>query len=164
MWWRYLVGAAGALLLAGGGLLWWKTTAVAERTAIHGSQSSGTADTATGAGDADLPEPPAATEKSKEQRRFARYDKDKDGAVTRQEYLANRRKNFDKLDKNGDGVLSFDEYATKAVDKFAEADADHNGKLSPTEFATTRVQRKSKPRGCPPAAAAQDEHKGDDEN
>lgn len=147
--WRYLVGAAAALLLAGGGMLWWKSTAIAERAGARAALAAGAGEVVTA--EDPLPDPPAATEKTKEQRRFNRYDHDKDGKISRDEYLAMRHKNFAKLDKNGDGVLSFDEYAVKAEDKFAEADADRNGSLDAKEFATTRVVRKTKPKAnCPP--------------
>ena len=102
---------------------------------------------------ADLAPPPQASERTREEKRFARYDKDKNGAVGRDEYLAARRKNFDKLDTNNDGRLSFEEYAIKGETKFAAADRDRNGALNATEFATTRVVRKTKSRrNCPPAA------------
>lgn len=155
--WRYLVGAVAALVLAGGGLWWWKNSAIAERGEPRASYA------AAPAAPADvLPEPPVADQKTKEQKRFARVDKDKDGRITRDEYLNLRRKNFAKLDRNGDGVLSFDEYAVKAIDKFAAADKDRSGSLNAAEFATTRVQRKAKPRpNCPPAGRG--EAKGEDE-
>ena len=150
--WRYLVGALAALLLAGGGLLWWRTTAVAERSALLQRTTPVGADV-TEDGEA-LPEPPAASEKTREQKRFGRYDKDRDGKITRDEYLAQRRKAFAKLDTDGDGRLSFDEWAIKAATKFATADADRTGILTPAEFATTRVVRKKRPAvNCPPSAA-----------
>jgi hypothetical protein len=149
--WRYLVGAVAALLLAGGGMWWWKNTAVAERGHRHVAAMETSASDESGNLADPLPDPPVADEKSREQRRFDRTDKNKDGRISRDEYLALRRKNFAKLDKNGDGVLSFDEYATKAIDKFTAADKDHSGALNAAEFATTKVQRKAKPRAkCPP--------------
>ncbi len=103
----------------------------------------------------DLAPPPAASEKTREEKRFARYDKDRNGAVGQGEYLAGRRKGFDKLDTNHDGRLSFEEYAVKGVQKFAAADKDRNGQLGAVEFATTRVVRKAKPkRDCPPTRQA----------
>jgi hypothetical protein len=157
--WRYLVGAVAALVLAGGGLWWWKSSAIAERAPARAHYAPASESVLPAEA---LPEPPVADEKTKEQKRFARVDKDKDGRITRDEYLNQRRKNFAKLDKNGDGKLSFDEYAVKAIDKFAVADKDRNGTLNPGEFATTRVQRKTKPRpNCPPANRG--EAKGEDE-
>lgn len=96
-----------------------------------------------------------AGEKTREQKRFSRYDKDKNGAISRGEYLLSRQKAYAKLDTNGDGTLSFDEYAVKTLTKFVGADRDKSGVLNATEFATTRVIRKSKPRkDCPPAQPA----------
>ena len=48
-----------------------------------------------------VPEPPEATPKSREEKRFSRADKDKNGRIEREELLApRRRKAFAKLDKN----------------------------------------------------------------
>ena len=60
-----------------------------------------------------LPTPPEATPKSREEKRFSRADKDKNGRIEREELLASRRKAFAKLDKNGNGALSLDEWAVK---------------------------------------------------
>lgn len=84
-----------------------------------------------------LPALPAPTPKSREEKRFARADRDDDGIVSSAEFLAARRRNFDKLDVNGDGGLSFEEYAAEGFRKFRSADADSDGKLNPAEFATT---------------------------
>ncbi len=127
---RFLAGVASALLLVTAGFFIW--TAQADR----GS-------------------PPSATEKTREEKRFARYDRNKDGAVGRDEYLLSRQKAFAKLDTNGDGKLAFEEYAVKTATKFAGADKDRSGSLDATEFATTRVVRKSLPRcACAPAKPA----------
>lgn len=145
--WRYLVGAIGALLLAGAGILFFKGSAAPPHLLP--------ALTAQAGGDSALPDQvPEASEKTREEKRFGRYDKDRDGAITREEYLANRRKAFAKLDTNHDGTLQFDEWAAKAEAKFATADADHNGAMNATEFATTAVKRKAAAHGCPPAGRA----------
>lgn len=147
--WRFLGGVASALLLVTAGLFIWKAQA--------GSQSLIPAMPATEQaapmGLVDLAGPPSASEKTREEKRFSRYDKDKNGAVGRDEYLVSRQKNYAKLDLNHDGKLSFDEYAVKAVTKFATADRDRNGTLTATEFASTRVVRKVKPKAkCAPLA------------
>ena len=101
---------------------------------------------------------PEASPKSREEKRFSRADKDKNGRVTAEELYAPRRKAFAKLDTNGDGRLSFDEWAIKATTKFAEADKDRSNALTPVEFATTRVVRQTKaPVRCPPTGKAQEE-------
>lgn len=140
--WRYWVGAAAALLLVAGGVFYWRSTASAKHNLPSPPAASGTADN--GEDPEVLPAPPEATEKTREEKRFSRADHDKNGMVSRDEFLAARKRNFAKLDVNNDGKLSFDEYAVKAEDKFAQADADHSGGLNPTEFATTKVARKAK--------------------
>jgi hypothetical protein len=153
--WRYLVGAVAAVSLAGGGLLLWRGG-----PATQSSLSAALLPIGHPAAEDDeaVPNPPAASEKTREARRFSRYDKDKDGIVAREEYLVSRRKAFAKLDANGDGKLDFDEWAIKTTTKFAAADADHDAKLTPVEFATTKVVRKAVARvACPPTAAKDDE-------
>lgn len=142
--WRFLAGVAAAFLLMGAGMLWWTSGGRADPV------PPAPAAVATPA-DAPLVDPPQASAKTREEKRFARYDKDKDGRIVREEYLAARRKAFAKLDVNGDGRLAFEEYAVKTAEKFAKADADRSGVLDAKEFATTRVVRKAAPKcACPP--------------
>lgn len=77
-------------------------------------------------------------------RRFARYDRNKDGHIGQDEFLANRLRAFGKLDQNGDGRLDFAEYSAAAAKKFAAADSDHDNLLDPAELRTTA--RKQRPR------------------
>jgi hypothetical protein len=97
-----------------------------------------------------LPEPPEATPKSREEKRFARADKDDNGRITAAELYEPRRKAFAKLDVNGNGSLSFEEWAVKTIGKFDGADKDKSGWLTPAEYATTAPPpAKRKPRcGC----------------
>ena len=141
--WRFLGGVASALLLVTAGVFIWRAQA-GNPSPVPAMPAAADAEAPMGL--ADLAGPPSATEKTREQKRFARYDKDKNGAVGRDEYLLGRQKGFAKLDVNHDGHISFEEYAVKAVVKFAAADRDRNGALNATEFATTRVVRKAKPR------------------
>lgn len=147
---RFVAGVVSALLLAAAGFFLWTGTAGRERDPLPLAPRAAAVDAA------EPSEAPAATERTREEKRFARYDKDRDGAVAREEYLAARRKAFARLDADGDGRLSFDEWAAKAEAKFATADADKSGRLDAAEFATTRVVRKAAPR-CPPAAAGSDD-------
>jgi len=87
------------------------------------------------------PEPPQATEMTREERRFARFDRNGDRIITREELLASRTKAFKALDKDGNNLLTFEEWAVATSDRFARADGDRNGRLSPEEFATTRPKR-----------------------
>ncbi|MEY2927262.1 MAG: hypothetical protein RL367_1739 [Pseudomonadota bacterium] len=144
--WRYLAGGAGTLLIIAAS--WMLGQSMAKPKAAPLAVADGTA--LSPAPLAELPPPPPqASELSREQKRFNRYDKDRNGMIGGDEYFIARRKAYAKLDVNGDGVLSFDEYSIKARTKFAGADHDKSGSLNQTEFATTRVIRKAKP-GCPP--------------
>jgi hypothetical protein len=131
--WRYLVGGVAALLLAGAGLMLFRGKAAPEHllpamTAAANAQAS-------------LPEEvPEATAKTREQKRFNRYDKDKDGKITREEWSA------------------------KSIAKFAAADADHNGAMTAVEFATTAVKRKPRAAcNCKSAVPAPQPKAEDDE-
>lgn len=146
--WRFLAGVASALLLVAAGVLLWRSQA--EPPAIP---APGPADTQLAL--ADVSPPLEATELTREQKRFARYDKDRNGAVTREEYLLSRRKAYAKLDANGDGKLSFEEYAIKTGTKFAKADRDRTGALTAAEFLATRVVRKTSKQRCPPPSRLQ---------
>ncbi len=159
--WRYLAGAASALVLIMAGFFLVRSMAGQEvlppvpETTVEAEKADIT-ELANPMRFAGSTKPPSATELSKEEKRFNRYDKDKNGAVAKAEYLASRQKAYTKLDVNGDGVLSFDEYAVKTVKKFAAADRDKTGSLNRSEFSTTRVVRKLRPKlNCPPAAAQQ---------
>lgn len=147
--WRYLAyGAAAALMIAAGWILFngrarTESALPAQPRALVAQQDEA------GGG---LPDSvPEATPKTREEKRFGRYDKDRDGAITREEYLASRRKAYAKLDGNGDGRLSFDEWAIKTTTKFAGADRDKSGAMTATEFVATAPKRSSAPRrDCPP--------------
>lgn len=160
--WRYLAGAVAALLLASAGVFWFNSGAANRGVQPILPALPQTAGQESGALPDDIPE---ASAKTREQRRFGRLDKDKNGSITREEYLAARRKAFAKLDTNGDGRLDFDEWAIKATTKFAGADKDKSGELTATEFATTAVVRKARPKAkcvCPPVTSAP--AAADDEN
>ena len=148
---RFLAGVASALLLTTAGFFIWQAQADGG-VAVPAPAATGEA---VPMGLADLAGPPTASERTREEKRFSRYDKDKNGAVAREEYLLARRKGFAKLDVNGDGKLGFEEYAIKTTAKFAAADKDRNGALAPAEFALTRIVRKSAPKcACKPATRA----------
>ena len=92
-----------------------------------------------------IPNAPSADPKTKEEKRFARADKDENGRITLSELVEPRRKAYAKLDVNQDGKLSFEEWAVRTIDKFEDADADKNKILTPAEYATTAPKRKPKP-------------------
>lgn len=141
--WRFLAGVLSALLFVGAGLFLWKSIAQSEDPVSPPPQPLVLRQ--------EPPAPPPSAERSREQKRFDRYDKDRDEIITKAEYLAPRQKAFVKLDSNGDGRLSFEEWAVRTIGKFADADVDGSGILDREEFATTRVKRTAKPRcECPP--------------
>ncbi len=151
--WRYLVGAGGALLLVVAGMFFFRGSASTERIlpAVPRAPAAAEAEQ-----DALPAEAPSATARTREQKRFDRVDKDKNGTVTRDEFFALRRKAFAKLDADHDGKLSFDEWSVKAIQRFAGADADKSGTLTRTEFAATAMKRNpARARcACAPAKAA----------
>jgi len=149
--WRYLAGSLGTLVLVGAGLFLWGSRPDTP-SPLPAASAASSPSTQNVEDDGVLPE---ASAKTREQKRFDRYDKDRNGAITREEYLASRRKAYAKLDRDGDGKLSFDEWAIKATTKFATADRDRSGAMNAAEFATTAVKRRpAVRRDCPPAQRA----------
>jgi hypothetical protein len=151
--WRYLAGGAAALALAGAGVLVWGRGEAPLNVAAA-------ADSPPPAQDADTPLPerlPEASPKTREERRFGRYDKDRDGKITRDEYLLSRRKAYARLDRDGDGRLSFEEWSVKTGERFTKADADRSGAMTAAEFATTAPKRRARSRvECPPVREGDD--------
>jgi hypothetical protein len=93
------------------------------------------------------PPAPEAPAKSREEKRFDRADKNKDGRIEMAELLQPRRKSYAKLDTSGDGRLSFEEWAVTTIDKFKGADRDRNGTLTRAEYATT-APKPAKKKSC----------------
>ena len=62
----------------------------------------------------DVPSPPQADERTKEMRRFDRYDGDGDGWIARIEFLARRVRAFARLDLGNNGSLYISEYDDRA--------------------------------------------------
>ncbi|KHK91528.1 EF-hand domain-containing protein [Novosphingobium malaysiense] len=147
---RFLLGGLAALVMAGVGLFWLQGRAEVEAGAPPPEvEAAPTPDVLPSAEVGDLvgPEPPVATELTREQRRFGRYDRDSDGRITRHEMLSTRTSGFHRLDKDGNNLLTFEEWAVTTVDKFDYADVDDNDWLTPEEFARTAPpRRKRKPR------------------
>ena len=130
---RFLAGAAACFLFLTGAFLFWQSRA-APNPSLPPAPAPRTATFIT---PGQPLEPPEATSKSREEKRFSRADKDKDGKIEAEEVLGPRRKAFAKLDTNGNGSLSFEEWAVKTIDKFKGADSDRSGWLTPAEYATT---------------------------
>jgi hypothetical protein len=143
---RFFAGAGSALFLVLAGFFIWKGQA--EGDSAIPPPPRGTPLLTPLAGERNRSErPPEASEKSKEEKRFARADKDKDGRITLDELYLPRRKAFAKLDRNGDGRLAFEEWAASTAAKFAKTDADHSGWLSPKEYEASKP-KPAKPKKC----------------
>ena len=144
-----VLGAFIALVLVGVGLFWWQGRAEVEEGApppavqpvVPLPEELPTADAA----DLRGPAPPEATELTREQRRFFRYDRNRDLKISRNEMLSTRSNAFRKLDKDGNNLLTFEEWAVATVDRFEGADADGDRELTQAEFATTAPRRSAKP-------------------
>ncbi|MES3152975.1 histidine kinase [Sphingomonas faeni] len=154
--WRYVAGGTAVIALIVAGFMFFSGNA--RPRPVLPSQPIAQAN-GTSVPNVPLPDAaPEATDKTREQKRFDRYDKDRDAKITRKEYLIQRRKAYARLDVDGDGKLSFDEWAVKATTKFADADRDKSGTMTAPEFATTAVKRKGPARvNCPPVQAAAEE-------
>ena len=144
-----ILGAVAALALVAIGLFWWQGRAEVERGAPP-PQAPLATPAATEIPTADVaglngPAPPEATELTKEQQRFGRYDRDRDGKITRNEMLSSRTDAFRKLDRDGNNLLTFEEWAVATVDRFEGADRNKDAVLSPAEFATTKPKPAAKP-------------------
>jgi hypothetical protein len=140
---RLIAGSAATLLLITGAVLIWQGRA--EGPAMPASPQPRLASAMAPISLARIPDAPSADPKSKEEKRFARADKDEDGRITLAELVEPRRKAYAKLDLDQDGKLSFEEWAVRTIDKFGDADADRNRVLTPAEYATTAPKRKAKP-------------------
>lgn len=138
---RFFAGVGSALLLVLAGFFIWKGIAQRDDSAAlpEPSDQAGSAPLVSGG----PPQPPSADERSREQRRFDRADRDRNGAVTLEEMTYTRRRNYARLDTNHDGRLSFEEWAARSLQKFAEADANHDHSLNRAEFAATAPPRRN---------------------
>ncbi|WJY18186.1 EF-hand domain-containing protein [Alteriqipengyuania flavescens] len=146
---RLLLGGILSLLMVGVGLVWWQGRAQVEQEAPPPPEPVETPepDVLPSADVTDMkgPTPPEATELSREQRRFFRYDRNRDLRITRNEMLSTRTNAFRKLDKDGNNLLTFEEWAVTTADKFDGADANRDGELTQGEFATTAPKRRARP-------------------
>ncbi len=139
---RVAAGSVSALLLIAALFFIWRSRADADDP-IPPSPPPGQYRALTGPAPAG---PPAATEKSKEERRFARADRNRDGRITLDEQLQPRRKAFARADRDGSGALSFEEWTAPTATRFAKADKDRSGWLDAAEYEAMRPKPKPKPK------------------
>ena len=159
---RFLAGVASCFLLMTGAFLIWQSRAEHAPAFPSAPEPRGYGTSLLSGGEEPL-RAPEADPKTRLEKRFSRYDKNKDGKVEADEYLAARRRNFDKLDLDHNGALAFPEYAAKGIEKFNAA-GGRKGWLTEAEFANTAPPA-PKHRTCScraPAAEPQVAENGDD--
>ena len=147
------LGLLAGLVLASVGVYWWQATAQVEEVAPLPPEPEEAAPAQDELPAADVsgmrgPAPPTTTELTREEKRFFRYDRNRDREISRNEMLSTRANAFRKLDVDGNNLLTFEEWAVTTVQRFQGADANGNGKLTPAEFATTAPKRSPKKPAC----------------
>ncbi|WP_422343844.1 EF-hand domain-containing protein [Parasphingorhabdus sp.] len=146
---RYIAGAGSMMLLMTAGLFLWigasgqepiipDTPPPPESIEPEGLPESAANAPAIGT---PPPTPPKAYTASREERRFNRYDRNRDEKITRLELMSSRTKAFKALDTDGNNLLTFEEWAVATSNRFAGADTDGDGHLTRSEFRTTRPKR-----------------------
>ncbi|RZV30974.1 MAG: hypothetical protein EX262_09350 [Sphingomonadaceae bacterium] len=148
---RMILGAVVALFLVGIGVFWWQGRAEVEKGAPPPLPEPVETPEPDELPEVDIeglegPAPPEATELSREQRRFFRYDRNRDLKITRREMLSTRTDAFRKLDTDGNNLLTFEEWAVTTANRFDAADADGDLELTQAEFAITAPKRRPKKR------------------
>ena len=144
---RYLLGAVSAIVLLATGLFLWQIRSESSPpTVAPDPPERAAAIPAPPQADAPKfgpapPEPPQAKQATREERRFNRYDRNRDDGVSRVEMMSTRTSAFKKLDKDANNLLTFEEWAVASSTKFAGADRDKSGVLTRPEFATTAPKR-----------------------
>jgi len=137
-----ILGVFLGLIFAGVGVFWWQGRAQIEETAPPPPEPEETAPPPeelpeVDPGDLVGPAPPEASELTREEKRFFRYDRNRDRIITRNEMLSTRSDAFRKLDKDGNNLLTFEEWAVTTATRYEGADANGDSRLTPAEFATT---------------------------
>ena len=145
-----ILGVFVGLLLAGVGVFWWQGRAQVEELAPPPPEPEGAAPAPedlpiVDPANLEGPLPPQASELTREEKRFFRYDRDRDRISTRNEMLSTRSDAFRKRDKDGNNLLTVEEWAVTTVERFEGADANNDDKLTPAEFRTIAPKRRASP-------------------
>lgn len=148
-----ILGVFVGLLLAGVGTFWWQGRAQVEMNAPPPPEVEEVVFDPeelpiTDPGEMEGPAPPEASELTREEKRFFRYDRNRDRKITRNEMLSSRSDGFRKLDVDGNNLLTFEEWAVTTATRFDEMDTDGNAELTQAEFATSAPKPKKKRPGC----------------
>jgi hypothetical protein len=149
---RMILGGFLTLLMVGIGLFWWQGRAEVEEGApppMAQPAKPAPEDLPTAAAkNLRGPAPPQATELTREEQRFFRYDRNRDRRITRNEMLSTRSEAFRKLDKNGNNLLDFEEWAVATAQRFDKADGNRDRELDLAEFARTAPKPAKRKPGC----------------
>lgn len=146
-----VLGVFLGLIFAGVGVFWWQGRAQVEANAPPPPEPEEIVEINPKAlpesdpGEMIGPAPPEASDLTREERRFYRYDRNRDRKITRNEMLSSRADAFRKLDKDGNNLLTFEEWAVRTSDRFAEMDGNGDAELSQAEFATSAPKTRRKP-------------------
>lgn len=146
-----VLGVFLGLIFAGVGVFWWQGRAQVEENAPPPPEPEEIVEVDPNAlpesdpGEMLGPAPPEASELTREERRFFRYDRNRDRKISRNEMLSTRAAAFRKLDKDGNNLLTFEEWAVRTSERFAEMDGDGNLELNAAEFATSAPKPRRKP-------------------
>ena len=144
---RIVLGAFGAMALLGLGLFWMQGRAQVEEGAppppVEETEEAPDPEQLPFADIEGMegPAPPESTDLTREERRFYRYDRNRDRRITRNEMMSSRTDAFRRLDTDGNNLLTFEEWAVTTAERFDEMDADGNDWLSQSEFATSAPNR-----------------------
>lgn len=149
---RLVLGAVIALVLAGVGVFWWQGHAEVEQGApppmVQPEVPAPDVLPSADPGDLKGPAPPEATELTKEEQRFFRYDRNRNRSISRNEMLSTRTDAFRKLDKDGNNLLDFEEWAVATVNRFEGADRNRDRELDMAEFRTTAPKPAKRKPAC----------------
>ena len=149
---RLVLGGVLALVLVGIGLFWWQGRAAVEQGApppmLQPEPPALDALPTADPGDLRGPAPPEATELTREEQRFFRYDRNRDRRITRNEMLSTRSEGFRKLDKDGNNLLDFEEWAVATGQRFEGADANRDRELDLAEFLKTAPKPAKRKPAC----------------
>ncbi len=149
-----VLGVFLGLVLASVGVFWWQGRAQVEENAPPPPEPEEEVVEApevlpeVDPGEMIGPAPPEASELTREERRFFRYDRNRDRIITRNEMLSTRSDAFRRLDKDGNNLLTFEEWAITTSDRFAGMDEDGNLRLTPAEFASSAPKPRTRRPAC----------------
>jgi hypothetical protein len=142
-----VLGVFLGLIFAGVGVFWWQGRAQVEANAPPPPEPEEIVEVdpdvlpESDPGEMIGPAPPEASELTREERRFFRYDRNRDRKISRNEMLSTRANAFRKLDTDGNNLLTFEEWAVRTSERFAEMDGDGDAELTQAEFATSAPRR-----------------------